>query len=168
MGYGKNIVLTAYGHNAVIDKISLSSFDSDSDAGTYCDTINNLELNGDTWVLAKTVPENTPFSLNSTFLLRFDTISELDASAIQKILRQVDSQELAKALKDAGESTKEKIFSTMSKNAVQMLKEDMEYMGPIRIKDVRESQEKIVHIIRHLEQAGEIVLSPFKGDQLVK
>jgi flagellar motor switch protein FliG len=93
-------------------------------------------------------------------------ILELDDRAIQKVLREVDALELAKALKGVEEAVKEKIFANISKNAVQMLKKDMESIGPIRIKDVEEAQEKIVNIIRHLEQQGEIVISCSKGDEL--
>lgn len=176
MGTKRVIVVTTYGHNNIIDKIAVSSFEASennyynnqiSDAKTYCDTINALELKGDTWVLAKILSENTQYELDVFLPLKFsDAIVKLDDRAIQKVLREVDSQEVAKSLKDQDETVKERIFANMSKRASQMLKEDMEYMGRIRIGDVKESQEKIVSIIRRLEQCGEIVILPILKEKL--
>jgi len=98
----------------------------------------------------------------------FEDIVLLDDRSIQKVLRQVDGQELAKALKGVDQEVQEKIFKNMSKRAASMLKEDMEYMGPVRLKDVEESQQKIVSIIRHLEETGEIIISRGEGDELVQ
>ncbi|MDR3138406.1 MAG: flagellar motor switch protein FliG [Treponema sp.] len=97
----------------------------------------------------------------------FEDIVMLDDRAIQKVLREVDSQELAKALKSVDAEVQDKIFRNMSKRAAGMLKEDMEYMGPVRLKDVEESQQKIVSIIRHLEDTGEIVVARSGEDELV-
>ncbi|MDR0998152.1 MAG: flagellar motor switch protein FliG [Treponema sp.] len=97
----------------------------------------------------------------------FEDIVMLDDRAIQKVLREVDSQELSKALKSVDTEVQDKIFRNMSKRAAQMLKEDMEYMGPIRLKDVEESQQKIVSIIRHLEDTGEIVVARSGEDEMV-
>jgi flagellar motor switch protein FliG len=97
----------------------------------------------------------------------FEDIVMLDDRAIQMVLRQVDSQELAKALKSVDTEVQDKIFRNMSKRAAAMLKEDMEYMGPVRLKDVEEAQQKIVAIIRHLEDTGEIVVARSGEDELV-
>ncbi|MDR0496103.1 MAG: flagellar motor switch protein FliG, partial [Treponema sp.] len=96
----------------------------------------------------------------------FEDIVMLDDRAIQKVMREVDSQELAKALKSVDTEVQDKIFRNMSKRAASMLKEDMEYMGPVRLKDVEESQQKIVSIIRHLEDTGEIVVARAGEDEL--
>ncbi|MCL2184686.1 MAG: flagellar motor switch protein FliG [Treponema sp.] len=97
----------------------------------------------------------------------FEDIVMLDDKAIQKVMREVDSQELAKALKSVDSEVQDKIFKNMSKRAASMLKEDMEYMGPVRLKDVEEAQQKIVSIIRHLEDTGEIVVARAGEDELV-
>ncbi|MCL2805352.1 MAG: flagellar motor switch protein FliG [Treponema sp.] len=97
----------------------------------------------------------------------FEDIVMLDDKAIQKVMREVDSQELAKALKSVDSEVQDKIFKNMSKRAAGMLKEDMEYMGPVRLKDVEEAQQKIVSIIRHLEDTGEIVVARAGEDELV-
>jgi flagellar motor switch protein FliG len=82
-------------------------------------------------------------------------------------MREVDSQELAKALKSVDSEVQDKIFKNMSKRAATMLKEDMEYMGPVRLKDVEEAQQKVVSIIRHLEDNGEIVIARSGEDEMV-
>jgi flagellar motor switch protein FliG len=97
----------------------------------------------------------------------FEDIVMLDDRAIQRVMREVDSQELSKALKSVDTEVQDKIFRNMSKRAAQMLKEDMEFMGPVRLKDVEEAQQKIVSIIRHLEETGEIVVARAGEDELV-
>jgi flagellar motor switch protein FliG len=97
----------------------------------------------------------------------FEDIVLLDDRAIQKVLREVDTTELAKALKAVDSEVQDKIFRNMSRRASTLLKEDMEYMGPIRLKDVEESQQKIVAIIRKLEEQGEIVVARAGEDELV-
>ena len=97
----------------------------------------------------------------------FEDIVLLDDRAIQKVLREVDTTELAKALKAVDSEVQDKIFRNMSKRAATLLKEDMDYMGPIRLKDVEESQQKIVSIIRKLEEQGEIVVARSGEDELV-
>ena len=97
----------------------------------------------------------------------FEDIVMLDNRAIQKVLRDVDQQELAKALKSVDTEVQDKIFGNMSKRAASMLKEDMEFMGPVRLKDVEESQQKIVSIIRRLEDNGDIVIARSGEDELV-
>lgn len=97
----------------------------------------------------------------------FEDIVLLDDRSIQKVLREVDGQELARALKAVDTEVQDKIFRNMSKRAAALLKEDMDFMGPIRLKDVEESQQKIVGIIRKLEEQGEIVVARPGEDELV-
>ena len=88
----------------------------------------------------------------------FEDIVLLDDRSIQRVLREVDARDLAIALKGASDAVKEKIFKNMSQRARQMLQEEMEYMGPVRVKQIEEAQQKIISIIRRLEEAGEIVI----------
>ncbi|MBP5251368.1 MAG: flagellar motor switch protein FliG [Treponema sp.] len=97
----------------------------------------------------------------------FEDIVMLDDRAIQKVLREVDQQELAKALKSVDTEVQDKIFKNMSKRAASMLKEDMEFMGPVRLKDVEESQQKIVSVIRRLEDSGEVVIARGGDDEMI-
>ncbi len=89
----------------------------------------------------------------------FEDIVHLDDRSVQRVLREVDTKDLALSLKGANDDVKEKIFRNMSERASAMLNDDMEYMGPVRAKDVQEKQTYIVSIIRALEGAGEIVVS---------
>lgn len=97
----------------------------------------------------------------------FEDILTLDNRAIQTVLREVDNNELAIALKNANEDVQNCIFSNLSSRLATMIKEDMEYMGPVRLKDVEEAQQKIVNIIRKLEDTGEIVISRGGGDEII-
>ncbi|HEY9685637.1 MAG TPA: flagellar motor switch protein FliG [Coleofasciculaceae cyanobacterium] len=89
----------------------------------------------------------------------FEDIIHLDDRAIQRVLREVDTKDLALSLKGSNTDVQEKIFRNMSERACAMLKDDMDYMGPVRAKDVQEKQTYIVSIIRALEGAGEIQIS---------
>ncbi|MBQ7955808.1 MAG: flagellar motor switch protein FliG [Lachnospiraceae bacterium] len=97
----------------------------------------------------------------------FEDILLLDDRAIQRVLRDVDNNDLAVALKSTNEQVQTAVFNNMSKRLAVMIKEDMEFMGPVRMKDVEEAQQKIVNIIRKLEDAGEIVISRGGGDEIV-
>ncbi|MBO7357148.1 MAG: flagellar motor switch protein FliG [Lachnospiraceae bacterium] len=97
----------------------------------------------------------------------FEDILLLEDRAIQRVLREVDNNDLAVSLKSANEQVQTAIFNNLSKRLAVMIKEDMEFMGPVRMKDVEEAQQKIVNIIRKLEDAGEIVISRGGGDEIV-
>ena len=97
----------------------------------------------------------------------FEDIVLLDDRSIQKVLREVDTNDLAKALKAVEPDVQEKIYRNMSKRAAALLREDMDYMGPIRLKDVEESQQKIVNIIRKLEESGDIVIARAGEDEII-
>lgn len=97
----------------------------------------------------------------------FEDILLLDDRAIQRVLRDVDNNDLGVALKGANEEVQNVIFKNLSKRLAAMIKEDMEFMGPVRMKDVEEAQQKIVGIIRKLEDSAEIVISRGGGDEIV-
>lgn len=97
----------------------------------------------------------------------FEDIITLDNRYIQRVLREVDNHELAIALKGTSEAVKEVIYNNVSKRLVVMIQEDLEYMGPKRMKEIEDAQQRIVNIIRKLEEAGEIVLSRGSGDEIV-
>ena len=97
----------------------------------------------------------------------FEDILMLDDRSIQRVLRDVENNELAVALKNANEDVRNAIFSNLSTRLADMIREDMEYMGPVRVKDVEEAQQKIVNIIRKLEDSAEIVISRGGGDEII-
>ena len=100
-------------------------------------------------------------------LFVFEDILLLDDRAIQRVLRDVDNADLGVALKAANEEVQNVIFKNLSKRLAAMIKEDMEFMGPVRMKDVEEAQQKVVSVIRKLEDSGEIVISRGGGDEIV-
>ena len=97
----------------------------------------------------------------------FEDILLLDDRAIQRVMRDVDNNDIAIALKVANEEVKGVIFKNISKRLAAMIQEDMEFMGPVRMKDVEEAQQKIVGIIRKLEDSAEIVISRGGGDEII-
>ncbi|KUK59039.1 MAG: Flagellar motor switch protein FliG [Synergistales bacterium 53_16] len=92
-------------------------------------------------------------------LFTFEDIIKIDDRSLQKALREVETGELALALKGVSDDLRAKFFNNMSSRAAEMLQEEMEYMGPVRLRDVEEAQQKVVDRIRALEEAGEIVLT---------
>ena len=171
MGAGRDTVITVFGHDKTIDKIAVSSFDApvshnvyshydysdNSPAAAYCDTLNSLDLNGDSWVFAKAVSENTQYALDSFLPVKFDLLLKLGDRALEKVLLEADKRDIAVALNGADETVKNKVFANMSERAALMIKEDMEAMGPLQKAVIEKSRERIIDVIRHLEKTGEIV-----------
>ena len=88
----------------------------------------------------------------------FEDIITLDDHAVRRVLQEVDFKDLAMALKGANDDLEGKIFKNMSQRAKEMLKEDIELLGPVRVRDVEEKQQKIVQVIRKLDESGEILI----------
>jgi flagellar motor switch protein FliG len=95
----------------------------------------------------------------------FEDILLVNDKGIQSVLKEVDNSELGLALKTASEELKEKIFKNMSERAAQMIREDMQFMGPVRVADVESAQQKIVDIVRRLEDSGEIIIAGRGGEK---
>ncbi|NLP17896.1 MAG: flagellar motor switch protein FliG [Firmicutes bacterium] len=101
-------------------------------------------------------------------LFTFEDIIQLDNRAVMRVLREVDlGNDLPLALKVASESVKDKIFTNMSKRAVETLQEEMEYLGPVRLRDVEDAQQRIVNTIRKLEEVGEVIIIRGGEDEIV-
>ena len=166
MSRENTLVITAYGHGDTIDKIAISTFEESSrysyrdseNAVTYCNMTNKLELKEGNWIFAKIIPANTPISLKVLLPVKFHiVILGLDDRALQKVLREVNKNEITKAFMYCSNDVLDKVYRNMSGTAQKMLKEDMEYEGLVSENNVADSQEKILSIIRHLEDTGEIV-----------
>ena len=97
----------------------------------------------------------------------FDDIVILDNRAIQRIIREVDNEDLKLALRVASDEVKDVIFKNMSQRMAETFKEEMEYMGPVRLRDVEEAQTRIVGTIRRLDEIGEIVIARGGGDDII-
>ncbi len=95
----------------------------------------------------------------------FEDILLVNDKGIQSVLKEIDNDELCLALKTASDELKEKVFSNMSARASELIKEDMEYMGPVRLSDVEGAQQRIVDVVRRLEEAGEIIIAGRGGEK---
>lgn len=96
----------------------------------------------------------------------FEDIISLDNRSIQRMIREIDNSQWAIALKGASEEVKDIIFVNMSKRLVEMIKEDIDFMGPVRIRDIEDAQQSIVNVIRKLEEDGEII-TPRGGEDVI-
>lgn len=97
----------------------------------------------------------------------FEDIVTLDNRSIQRVIRDVENEDLQLSLKVASDEVKEIVFNNMSQRMSETFKEEMEFMGPVRLRDVEEAQTRIVAIIRRLEEAGEIVIARGGGDDII-
>jgi len=95
----------------------------------------------------------------------FEDILLVNDKGIQSVLKEIENDDLTLALKTASEGLRDKIFRNMSERASQLIKEDMEFMGPVRVADVEAAQQKIVDVVRRLEDAGEIIISGRGGEK---
>jgi len=100
-------------------------------------------------------------------LFVFEDIAKLNNVTVQRVLREINNADLAVALKMAGEDVTRTIFANISKRLQDMIKDDMEVMGPVRVRDVEEAQQRIVNVIRKLEDEGEIIVARGEGDDLI-
>ncbi len=97
----------------------------------------------------------------------FEDIITLDDASIRRVLREIDTKDLTMALKGSSDEVADRIYRNLSKRAGEMLKEDIEFMGPVRLRDVEEAQQRIVKVIRQLDEAGEIIISRGGEDAIV-
>jgi len=97
----------------------------------------------------------------------FEDIMLVDDRGVQKLLRKVETMELAIALKASSEEVREKIFKNMSERAGEMLKEEIEDMGPVRMKEVTDAQTNITNIIQEMETKGELIIAGRRGDDII-
>jgi flagellar motor switch protein FliG len=97
----------------------------------------------------------------------FEDILQLDSRSVQQVLKEVDNKELGIALKGSSEELKAHIFGNLSKRLSAMIQEDMDFMGPIRRADMEEAQQKIVNVVRRLQESGDIIVARGGGDDIV-
>lgn len=111
-------------------------------------------------------PEMAQQIKNLMFL--FEDIKNLDNNSIQRMVKELDSKDLALALKGASQELRDLIFKNMSERAALILQEDIDVMGPVRLRRVEEAQQRIVNIVRKLEESGEITISRGEDDAIVE
>lgn len=121
--------------------------------------LNSMDRNSERGVF-QVIQENDPYMADEIrkLMFTFDDVVLVDDRGIQRVLKEVEQKELALAMKAAGPEVAEKLFKNMSERAGGLLKEEIEYLGPVKLRDVEASQQKIVAIVRRLEEAGEIIV----------
>lgn len=135
---------------------------------TIADILNNCDRTTEQMVLEK-IEEGNSLLADSIrqLMFIFDDLVKVDDKGIQMILKEINTEDLAIALKTASEALKEKIFKNMSQRAAEILKEEMQTKGPVRVSDVEKAQQSIVKIARKLDAEGKIILAGKGGEELV-
>lgn len=134
---------------------------------TVVDILNQMDRSTESAILTK-IEEADPKMANEIrqLMFIFDDLALIEDRGIQEILKEISSEDLAKALKTASEAVKEKIFKNMSERAVEMLNEDIEDMGPIKLSDVEKAQLGITQIAMRLEEEGKITVGGRGGEDV--
>lgn len=128
--------------------------------------LNSVDRGAEKNILGNLERENPELATEiKNLMFVFEDVMLLDDRSMQRVLKEIDTKELSMALKGASEQLLSKFFRNMSSRAADMIKEDMEFMGPIRLKDVEEVQQRIVDVIRRLEEDGEIIISGRGGEE---
>ncbi len=135
---------------------------------TVADILNNAAKETEQTIL-ELIEEQEPGRAEAirSLMFVFDDLVSIDDRGIQAILKEISTNDLALALKTASEELKEKIFRNMSKRAVQILKEELESMGPVRVSDVEKAQQNIVNVARKLEEEGKIIIAGKGEEELI-
>ena len=132
------------------------------------DLLNQLEKDMSKNLLARLEERNATLSAAiRKKLFSFEDLSRLQAADLQRVLREVDSANLAVSMKSASEKLREKIYSSISKRAAESLKEELELLGPVRLKDVESAQDTIIQAVRRLEEEGQITLESDSTQSLI-
>ena len=121
--------------------------------------LNRIERNTEKFIMSG-LEERDPELADeiARLMFTFDDLVYVEDTGIQKALREIDTKDLALAMKSANEEVREKVFKNMSERAREMIKEEIDFMGPVRLRQVEEAQQKIVSIVRRLEDSGELII----------
>jgi flagellar motor switch protein FliG len=126
---------------------------------SVADLLNNLDKEMSKGLLVRLEERNAALGgLVRKKMFSFEDLNRLQSSDLQRVLREVDSNNLAVAMKSASEALREKLFASISKRAAESLRDEMSMLGPVRLKDVETAQDAIIHIVHRLEEEGQISL----------
>ena len=128
--------------------------------------LNSVDRTAEKNILGNLERENPELATEiKNLMFVFEDVLLLDDRSMQRVMKEVDTKELGMSLKGASEELQVKFFKNMSSRAAEMIREDMQFMGPVRLKDVEDVQQRIVDVIRRLEEEGEIIISGRGGDE---
>ncbi|MDD5659373.1 MAG: flagellar motor switch protein FliG [Actinomycetota bacterium] len=149
-----------------IKNISKQKTSTISGVETIVNILNQVDRSSEKAILTSLEEKDKDLADEVRLLLFvFEDILKLDDKAVQRLLKEVDTQILVKALKGTSKEVKDKIFNNMSERASLIIKEDMEAIGPLRLVDVEVAQQAVVKIIKDLEDSGEIIIN--RGNEAV-
>ena len=149
---------------------SLGDFSRESYGGirAVAELINRMETKSAAAILEKVEGENPALALSiRNLMFVFDDVLLIDDQGMREILQRVDKKTLTVALKGTSEELRNQFFRNMSSRAVEMMREDMDVLGPIRVRDVETAQQQIVSIVRKLDESGVINLRGSSGDEYI-
>lgn len=154
-----------YAFEDIIDTMDSSISNATGGTGRVAEILNQADEMSSQFILNE-IEENDPEMAAEIKqkMFVFEDLILVDDRGFQKLLRKIETSELAIALKAATEDVKEKVFKNMSERAVEMLKEEMEDMGPLRMKEVSDAQQRITSLIQEMEVKGEVIISGRRGD----
>ena len=159
----KEIESTLEGH---FDTASSGEMSVSGGAKTMAEILNLIETSAEKNILQSIEAENADLAGEiKNMMFVFDDLVLLDDRSIQRLLKEVETKDLSVALKAASEEVKGKIYSNVSERVAVMVKEEMEFLGPMRLSDVEAAQQRIVEAVRNLEEEGQIVVSGRGGKE---
>lgn len=133
---------------------------------TIAEILNLIEASSEKSIMETIESDNPDLAAEiKNLMFVFEDIILLDNRSIQRVLKEVETKDLAIALKAASDEVKEKIFTNVSERVASMIKEEMEFMGPMRLSDVETTQQKVVETIRRLQEEGQIIISGRGGKE---
>lgn len=151
-----------------LSSVLTQDFTSAGGIKALVDVLNNVDRTTERTILESLDEQNPELAEEVRKLMFvFEDILLLDDRSIQQVLREVENKELGLSLKGTSAEVQDKIFRNMSERAAAIIKEDLQFMGPVRLKQVEEAQQKIVNVIRKLEDAGQIVIARAGEDELI-
>ena len=136
--------------------------------GAIVEILNNVDRGTEKLILEELEKEDAELAEEiRQQMFIFDDIINLDDASIQRVVRDLDNNDIAMALKGSSEEVKTKVFRNISKRAGEILQENMDFMGPVRLREVEEAQQRIVAVIRRLDESGEIIISRGGDDAII-
>ncbi len=133
---------------------------------TIAEILNLIEASSEKGIMENIESENPDLAAEiKNLMFIFEDVILLDNRSIQRVLKEVETKDLAIALKAASDDVRQKIYSNVSERVANMIKEEMEFMGPMRLSDVEATQQKVVETIRRLQEEGQIIISGRGGKE---
>jgi len=155
--------------NRLFSSWKSAGMESSGGVEVVAEILNLLDRTTEKKIMATLETDNAQLAANiKTFLFTFEDILNLQEADLRNILKEIDSSTLVLAMKAASDELKETIFSNVSQRAADMLRDEMEFMGPVRLRDVEEAQSKVIDVVLRLDEAGQITIARAgEGDEII-